>query len=29
LVELDALEQLPADQLLDRRYDRLMAFGLK
>jgi acetyl-CoA carboxylase carboxyl transferase subunit alpha len=29
LVELDALEQLPADKLLDRRYDRLMAFGLK
>lgn len=29
LVELDALEQLPADQLLERRYDRLMAFGLK
>jgi acetyl-CoA carboxylase carboxyl transferase subunit alpha len=29
LVELDALEQLPADELLDRRYDRLMAFGLK
>ncbi|WP_373185122.1 acetyl-CoA carboxylase carboxyl transferase subunit alpha [Halopseudomonas sp.] len=29
LVELDALEKLPADQLLERRYDRLMAFGLK
>lgn len=29
LVELDALEALPADQLLERRYDRLMAFGLK
>ena len=29
LVELDALEQLPADELLERRYERLMAFGLK
>jgi len=29
LVELDALETLPAEQLLERRYDRLMAFGLK
>jgi len=29
LVELDALEALPAEQLLERRYDRLMAFGLK
>ncbi len=29
LVELDALEQLPAGDLLERRYDRLMAFGLK
>ncbi len=29
LVELDALEKLPADELLERRYDRLMAFGLK
>ncbi|WP_339843123.1 acetyl-CoA carboxylase carboxyl transferase subunit alpha [uncultured Halopseudomonas sp.] len=29
LVELDALEALPADELLERRYDRLMAFGLK
>jgi len=29
LVELDALEALPADDLLERRYDRLMAFGLK
>lgn len=29
LVELDALEQLPAEELLQRRYDRLMAFGLK
>jgi acetyl-CoA carboxylase carboxyl transferase subunit alpha len=29
LVELDALEQLPADELLESRYERLMAFGLK
>lgn len=29
LVELDALGALPADDLLERRYDRLMAFGLK
>ena len=29
LVELDALEKLPADALLERRYERLMAFGLK
>lgn len=29
LVELEALETLPADELLERRYDRLMAFGLK
>ncbi len=29
LVELEALEKLPADELLERRYDRLMAFGLK
>lgn len=29
LVELDALEALPAEELLERRYDRLMAFGLK
>ncbi|MFO7705856.1 MAG: acetyl-CoA carboxylase carboxyl transferase subunit alpha [Halopseudomonas sp.] len=29
LVELDRLEQLPADELLERRYERLMAFGLK
>lgn len=29
LVELDALEQLPAEELLERRYERLMAFGLK
>ncbi|WP_150277889.1 acetyl-CoA carboxylase carboxyl transferase subunit alpha [Halopseudomonas salina] len=29
LVELDALEALPAEELLERRYERLMAFGLK
>ncbi|KAA0689786.1 acetyl-CoA carboxylase carboxyl transferase subunit alpha [Halopseudomonas laoshanensis] len=29
LVELEELEKLPADELLERRYDRLMAFGLK
>ncbi|MFN3581423.1 MAG: acetyl-CoA carboxylase carboxyl transferase subunit alpha [Pseudomonas sp.] len=29
LVELEGLEKLPADELLERRYDRLMAFGLK
>ncbi|PKM31178.1 MAG: acetyl-CoA carboxylase carboxyl transferase subunit alpha [Gammaproteobacteria bacterium HGW-Gammaproteobacteria-11] len=29
LVELEALEKLPAEDLLERRYERLMAFGLK